>query len=84
MNNLRRLILLSAAGCSAGFGQNNGFSLENLDKSVDPCNNFFQFACGTWIKSNPIPADQSRWGRFNALARAESAHPKGYSRNQFR
>jgi endothelin-converting enzyme/putative endopeptidase len=29
---------------------------------------FYQFACGTWIKNNPIPPDQSRWGRFNELA----------------
>ena len=29
--------------------------------------NFYQYACGTWLKSNPIPADQSSWGRFNEL-----------------
>ena len=28
---------------------------------------FYQYACGGWIKANPIPPDQSRWGRFSEL-----------------
>lgn len=45
-----------------------GFSIANLNPGADACTDFFQFACGNWVKANPIPADQSRWGRFNELA----------------
>jgi putative endopeptidase len=43
------------------------FDLTAIDKTADPCNDFFQYACGNWNKANPIPSDQTRWGRFNEL-----------------
>jgi putative endopeptidase len=43
------------------------FDLTTIDKSVDPCVNFYQYACGSWMKKNPIPPDQAMWGRFNEL-----------------
>jgi endothelin-converting enzyme/putative endopeptidase len=43
------------------------FSPDMADKSLDPCNDFFQYSCNKWIKANPIPADQAAWGSFGAL-----------------
>jgi predicted metalloendopeptidase len=41
--------------------------LDAIDRTADPCTDFYQFACGNWVKKNPVPGDQSRWGRFNEL-----------------
>jgi putative endopeptidase len=43
------------------------FNLANLDKSVSPCTDFYQYSSGGWMKANPIPPAYSRWGTFNIL-----------------
>jgi putative endopeptidase len=73
MNTLKnKFIALSMAAslvASNVFAQQvSGFDPKTFDKSVKPQDDFFQYINGGWIKQNPIPATESRWGNFNILA----------------
>jgi putative endopeptidase len=51
----------------AGLPSIPAFDITALDKTVDPCVDFYKYACGGWMAKNPLPSDQTRWGRFDQL-----------------
>ena len=68
------LLLFSTLLTSTPFAQDSPASsrqpvldLSSMDKSVDPCADFFTFSCGGWIRKNPIPPDQSSWSVYGKL-----------------
>lgn len=48
---------------------NSGIDTNALDQTIDPCDNFYAYACGSWLKNTTIPADRSGWARgFSTIA----------------
>ena len=70
------------------------FDPSLIDTAVDPCENFYRFSCNGWFKKNPLPPDQTSYGRFTELAElnrlhlrqilenAASAHPESRMPNE--
>src|ERR1035437_1166522 len=44
------------------------FDSSLIDKTIDPCENFYRFSCNGWFQRNPLPPDQTSYGRFTELA----------------
>ncbi len=54
-----------------------GFTIANMDTRANPCVDFYQYACGTWMADNPVPPDQSSWGTFSVLSERNRATLRG-------
>ena len=81
---------------AAGFTNERGLDRRNMDISVDPCEDFYQFANGNWLKNNPTPDEYSSWGISNEVrernfallkeileeAAADEMAPKGSNRQK--
>ena len=52
----------------AGDGKAKGVDRANLDETVAPAEDFYQYACGGWMKANPLQPQYSRYGQFDAMA----------------
>ena len=62
--------MMMAAACVVSCqesGLKSGLDTKNLDQTVKPVDDFYQFACGGWMESHPLPAIYSRYGSFDKL-----------------
>lgn len=68
LNLMKKLVLpallLTGFALSAQVG---GIRTEHIDKSVNPCDDFFQYCNGSWLKTTQIPGNESSWGSFNEI-----------------
>ena len=69
---MKKLLIMMALASMTMVGSaqqlRSGINLADLDTSVRPADDFYEYACGGWMKANPLPAAYSRYGSFDRLA----------------
>jgi endothelin-converting enzyme/putative endopeptidase len=74
---MKRLLLLLSITLTASaqtekpltsFPYTPGLDVTSMDKTADPCVDFYQYSCGGWKKNNPIPADRASWSVYGKLS----------------
>src|SRR6186713_903441 len=60
-------------GAQVAYQQKTPLDPANIDRTANACVDFYQFANGGWLKSNPLPAAYSRWGSFEELGEKNQA-----------
>jgi endothelin-converting enzyme/putative endopeptidase len=67
-------LMTASSLCQTAAPELKVFDPSLIDKTVDPCENFYRFSCNGWFKRNPLPADQTGYGRFTELAELNRLH----------
>ena len=77
---MKKLLTIMAIGMMTVGAQaqlRSGINLNDLNKSVRPADDFYEYACGGWMKANPLPAAYSRFGSFERLAEDNNVRVNG-------
>ena len=70
-------LTLMSMTCSAQGSLSSGIDPGNMDKSVKPVDDFYQYACGGWMTKNPLPAAYSRFGSFDMIGEENNKRVNG-------
>lgn len=69
--------VMTAQQAASNAAHEPALDVTSMDRSVDPCADFFQYSCGGWIKRNPIPPDQSSWDTYSKMQDENVARLRG-------